>query len=75
MLKIHPSAFKQSPCLRTGTQLSQNRILHRVRVQEDVCIYTHTHIMEYLPLNLDEAMQRMTVQQAVSALSEAAIGI
>jgi serine/threonine protein kinase len=32
-------------------------------------------IMEYLPLTLDEAMQRMTVQQAMYALSEAAIGI
>jgi serine/threonine protein kinase len=31
--------------------------------------------MEYLPVPLDKAMQRMTLRQAVHALSEACIGV
>ncbi len=33
------------------------------------------YIMEYLPMSLDEAMQRMTLRQAVHALAEACIGV
>ena len=32
-------------------------------------------IMEYVPISLEEGMQRMTLRQALHALSEAAIGI
>jgi hypothetical protein len=32
-------------------------------------------IMEYVPVSLEEGMQRMTLRQALHALSEAAIGI
>jgi serine/threonine-protein kinase len=55
--------------------LMHPNIVRMLAVMTDAASKPIGFIMEYLPLTLDEAMQRMTVQQAVYALSEAAIGI
>ena len=49
--------------------------MRQLAVVTDAAAQPVGFIMEYLPVPLDEAMQRMTLQQAVHALAEASIGV
>ena len=61
--------------LKSLQLLAHPNIVRVMAVITDAAAQPVGFIMEYLPISLEEGMQRMTLRQALHALSEAAIGI
>ena len=61
--------------LKSLQLLAHPNIVRVMAVIADAAAQPVGFIMEYVPVSLEEGMQRMTLRQALHALSEAAIGI
>ena len=61
--------------LKSLQLLAHPNIVRVMAVITDAAAQPVGFIMEYVPISLEEGMQRMTLRQALHALSEAAIGI
>jgi serine/threonine protein kinase len=61
--------------LKSLQLLAHPNIVRVLAVVTDAAAQPVGFIMEYMPVPLDEAMQRMTLRQAVHALAEASIGV
>ncbi len=61
--------------LKSLQLLAHTNIVRVLAVVADAAAQPVGFVMEYLPVPLDEAMQRMTLRQAVHALVEASIGV
>jgi serine/threonine protein kinase len=61
--------------LKTLQLLAHPNIVRVMAIITDAASQPLGFVMEYVPLSLDAAMHRMTLQQAVHVLSEAALGL
>ena len=61
--------------LKTLQLLAHPNIVRVLAIITDAAVQPMGFVMEYVPLSLDEAMPRMTLQQAVHVLTEAALGL
>jgi serine/threonine protein kinase len=61
--------------LKSLQLLAHPNIVRVLAVVIDVAVQPIGFVMEYLPVSLDEAMQRMTLRQALHALVEACVGV